>query len=68
MHRSEIRKVLVQLTQKGLTLIPLKVYFKNGRAKVEVALAQGKKLYDKRDDIKRRDSDRDLRREVRGKE
>ncbi|MFA5317832.1 MAG: SsrA-binding protein SmpB [Dehalococcoidales bacterium] len=68
MHRSEIKKVLVQLTQKGLTLIPLKVYFKNGRAKVEVALAQGKKLYDKRDDIKRRDSDRDLRREVRGKE
>lgn len=68
MHRSEIKRVLVQLTQKGLTLIPLKVYFKNGRAKVEVALAQGKKLYDKRDDIKRRDSDRDLRREVRGKE
>ncbi|MFA6356852.1 MAG: SsrA-binding protein SmpB [Candidatus Omnitrophota bacterium] len=68
MHRSEIKRVQVQLTQKGLTLIPLKVYFKNGRAKVEVALAQGKKLYDKRDDIKRRDSDRDLRREVRGKE
>ncbi|MFA5335984.1 MAG: SsrA-binding protein SmpB [Candidatus Omnitrophota bacterium] len=68
MHRSEIKRVLVQLTQKGLTLIPLKVYFKNGRAKVEVALAQGKKLYDKRDDIKRRDSERDLRREVRGKE
>ena len=68
MHRSEIKRVLVQLTQKGLTLIPLKVYFKNGRAKVEVALAQGKKLYDKRDDIKRRDSDRDLRRELRGKE
>lgn len=68
MHRSEIKRVLVQLTQKGLTLIPLKVYFKNGRAKIEVALAQGKKLYDKRDDIKRRDSERDLRREVRGKE
>lgn len=67
-HKSEIKKIFVQLTQKGLTLVPLKVYFKNGRAKVEIGLAQGKKLYDKRDDIKRRDSDRDLRREIRGKE
>jgi len=68
MHKSEIKKVFGQLTHKGLTLVPLKVYFKNGRAKIEIALAQGKKLYDKREDIKRRDSDRELRREIRGKE
>jgi SsrA-binding protein len=68
MHKSEIRKILGRLTQKGLTLVPLKIYFKRGMAKVEVALAQGKKLYDKREDIKRRDSDRELRREIRGKE
>ncbi len=67
-HKSEIKKILGRLTQKGLTLVPLKIYFKKGMAKVEVALAQGKKLYDKREDIKRRDSDRELRREIRGKE
>jgi len=67
-HKAETRKIEGRLTQKGLTLIPLKVYFTRGRAKVEVAVAQGKKLYDKREDIKRRDSDRELRREMRGKE
>jgi len=67
-HKAETRKIEGRLTQKGLTLIPLKVYFTRGRAKVEVAVAQDKKLYDKREDIKRRDSDRELRREMRGKE
>jgi len=67
MHRSEIKKLLGQLTQKGLTIVPLKIYFKKGMAKVEIALAKGKKLHDMRDDIRRRDADRDLRRELRDK-
>jgi len=65
MHKPEIKKLFGELTQKGLTLVPLKMYFKRGMAKVEIALVKGKKLYDKREDIKRRDSDRDLRREIR---
>ena len=68
MHKSEIKKLLGQLTQKGLTIVPLKIYFKRGMAKVEIAVAKGKKLYDRREDIKKRDSDRDLRREIRGKQ
>jgi len=68
MHKPEIKKLFGELTQKGLTLVPLKMYFKRGMAKVEIALVKGKKLYDKREDIKRRDSDRDLRREIRRKE
>jgi SsrA-binding protein len=67
LHKTEIRRLFGKLTQKGLTLIPLKLYFKRGLAKVEFALAKGKKLYDRREDIKRRDSDRDLRRELRSK-
>ena len=49
------------MTEKGLTIVPLRMYFKNGRAKVEVALAKGKKLYDKRETIKRREADRETR-------
>lgn len=67
LHKTEIKRLFGQLTQKGLTLIPLKLYFKKGLAKMEIALAKGKKLYDRREDIKRRDSDRDLRRELRSK-
>ncbi len=64
LHRQEIKRLLGQTTQKGYTLIPLRVYFKRGRAKVEVALARGKKLYDKRDEIARRDADREIARGV----
>jgi len=67
MHKPEIKKLLGELTQKGLTLVPLKMYFKRGMAKVEIALAKGKKLYDRREDIKRHDADRELRRQLRGK-
>lgn len=67
LHKSQIKKLFGQLTQKGLTLIPLRLYFKKGFAKVELVLAKGKKLYDKREDIRRRDSDRELRRELRNK-
>ena len=55
LHKSEIRKLATKTQEKGFTLIPLKVYLIRGRAKVELALAKGKRLYDKREDIKRRD-------------
>ncbi len=68
LHKTEIKRLLGQLTQKGLTLIPLKIYFKRGMAKVELALAKGKKLYDKREAIRRRESEMELRRALRRKE
>lgn len=60
LHRREIRRLEKETQQKGATLIPLKIYFKNGRAKVEVGIARGKKQYDKRADIAERDSKRRL--------
>ena len=65
MHRKEIRRLLGKTQERGLTLIPLKLYFLRGRAKVELALARGKKLYDKREDMKRRDADREIERAFR---
>jgi len=62
LHKNEIRKLVGKLQQKGLTLIPLKVYFKNNVAKVLIGIAQGKKSYDKRADIAEREVKRDLRR------
>ncbi len=62
LHKREIRKLRGSVEEKGLTLIPLKVYFKRGKAKVELALARGKRFYDKRADIAKRDADRDLER------
>lgn len=55
LHKSEIRRLATKTQEKGFTLIPLKVYLRGGRAKVELALAKGKRLYDKREDIKKRD-------------
>ncbi len=63
MHRAEIRKLTGKLAEKGLTLVPLQVYFKDGRAKIEVGLARGKKLYDKRADIAKKDQRREHERE-----
>ncbi|HHW39663.1 MAG TPA: SsrA-binding protein SmpB [Syntrophomonadaceae bacterium] len=68
LHKQEIRRLLGQTTQKGYTLIPLRIYFKRGKAKVEIALARGKKLYDKRESIARRDAQREIARELRGRE
>jgi SsrA-binding protein len=65
LHKREISKLGGQLREKGLSLIPLKLYFKEGRVKVELALAKGKRSFDKRQDIKRRESDRDLARQWR---
>lgn len=62
LHKNQIRRLIGEVTTKKLALIPLKVYFKNGIAKVELSLAKGKKLYDKRETIKKRESDRELKR------
>ena len=64
LHKSQIRKLLAETSAKHLVLIPLKLYFKNGLVKMELALAKGKKLYDKRESIKRRDSDREISRRI----
>ncbi len=65
LHRAEIKRLTKAAKEKGFSLIPLKLYFKNGRAKVLVALAKGKTNYDKRHDIKRREADRDVARVMR---
>ena len=62
LHRPEIRRLWNEVRQKGVTIIPLRIYLKNGRAKLEIAVAKGKKLYDKRETIARRDSERDIER------
>ncbi len=61
-NKSEIRKVNKAVSEKGNTLIPLRLYFKNGRVKVELAVATGKKKYDKREDIAKRDMNREMQR------
>ncbi len=63
LHKSEILKLTQQTTEKGYTLIPLEVYFKDGRAKLEFGLCKGKKLYDKREDIAKKDERRANERE-----
>jgi SsrA-binding protein len=65
LHRQEINRLEQKITEKGLTLIPLTVYFRRGRAKVELALARGKHRHDKRETIKRREGDREARRAMR---
>ncbi|KAA0210874.1 MAG: SsrA-binding protein SmpB [Ignavibacteriaceae bacterium] len=62
LNKKEIRKLKAQVEQKGLTLIPLKIYLKDSKIKVELALARGKKIYDKRETIKKRETDRNLQR------
>ena len=64
LHKSQIRKFISEVTTKKLTLIPLKVYFKEGIVKVELSLAKGKKLYDKREAIRNRESARELKRAI----
>jgi ssrA-binding protein len=64
LHKSEISYLLGQTMQKGFSLIPLSVYFKNGKVKVEIGLCQGKKNYDKRHDIAKRESDIKIKRAI----
>ncbi len=64
LHRREINRLQALQREKGFTLIPLKIYFKDGRAKMDLAVAVGKKLYDKRQDIANRDAKRDIERAI----
>ena len=65
LHKREIMKLAGQIQAKGYTLMPLQVYFKNGRVKIEVGLARGKKLYDKRDDLRKKAMKRETERDFR---
>lgn len=67
MHRREIDKLLSKIKEKGFTLVPLQVYFKGSLVKVEIGLARGKKLYDKRDDIAKKDAKREMERSFKAK-
>lgn len=60
MHRAEIRKLLGSIDEKGLTLVPLKMYLKDGWVKVDLGIARGKKLYDKREDLKKKEAKREI--------
>ena len=68
LHKRQINKLALEVSTKHLALIPTKLYFKNGIVKVELALAKGKKQYDKRDSIRRRESDRELKRTLKGRQ
>jgi SsrA-binding protein len=65
LHRREIDKLVAKASEKGLTLVPLRLYFKDGIAKVEISVARGRKLYDKREALKKQDSKRDMDRALR---
>ena len=67
LHQKEIERLTGKTKERGLTLIPLKMYFKNGRAKVELGLARGKKLYDKRETLKRKESQREVERAIKAR-
>jgi len=67
MHRYEINKLAGKIQEKGYTLVPLQVYFRNGRVKTQIGLARGKKLYDKRQDIAKKDQRRETEREFKVK-
>lgn len=67
MHKYEINKLAGKIAEKGYTLVPLQVYFKDGRAKVQIGLARGKKLYDKRQDIAKKDQRREAEKEFKVK-
>ena len=67
LHKKEVASLTGKVAQRGLTLVPTKLYFKNGRAKVELALARGKELHDKRRDIAKREADRDMQRALKSR-
>jgi len=68
MHKGEIRRLQAQVSQQGFALIPLSVYFKNARVKVEIGLCRGKKNYDKRDTLARRDAQREMERALKARD
>ncbi len=67
LHRAEIARLGGRVAERGLTLVPLRIYFKSGRAKVELGLARGKQRHDKRETIRRREEERDMRRAARAR-
>ena len=64
LHKSQIKWLIGKVKEKGYSLVPLRLYFKNGKAKIELGLGRGKAKYDKRETIQRRDLDRDMQREI----
>ena len=67
LHKKEINKLIGKTQEKGCTLIPLKIYFKNGKAKVDLGIAKAKKLYDKRAALKKKESDREIDRAIKSR-
>ncbi len=67
LHREEIAKLIRKVEEKGLSLVPTKLYFKGGRAKLEIGIARGKKLHDKRETLKRKEADREMAKVVKSK-
>lgn len=67
LHKREIKRLYGKANEKGLALVPLRAYFKNGRVKVEIGLGKGKKLYDKRADLKKRDDRREMERALKSR-
>jgi SsrA-binding protein len=67
LHSREIERLTGKTKERGFTLIPLRLYFKNGKAKVELGLARGKKLYDKRDTLRRKEAQREVERSIKGR-
>lgn len=68
LNKREIKELWVAVRQKGVSVIPIRMYLKDGRAKIEIALAKGKKLYDKRDELEKKDIDRDISRTLKGRD
>ncbi len=68
LHRQEIDRLGTKASERGLTIVPLKIYFKTGMAKVEICIAKGRKLYDKREALKKQDAKRDIDRAARGRD
>ncbi len=68
LHRNEINRLMGKVQEKGLTIIPLRMYLKKNRAKIELALVRGKRQYDKRESIAKRDSDREIQRALKERE
>jgi len=67
LHKKEINKLIGKTQEKGCTLVPLKIYFKNGKAKVDLGIAKSKKLYDKRAALKKQESDREIDRAIKSR-
>lgn len=67
LHKSQIRKLTGLTSQKGYTIVPTKIYFKKGKVKIEIAVAKGKRFFDKREKIKKRQTDREMKRSLQSK-